>query len=290
MSIRITRFGNLKLNLGECPVWDHAAERLWVMDCRAGRIFSLGGDGKAVLEAELEPPTGSFALCRDGGLIVSRKETIVRLRDGKEEVLARIEESHPNMRLNDGSVLPDGSFAVGTMHVLRAEGEDPLGGLYLLGADGRFAKIGRALAVTNGPHVSPLDGRFYVCDSTPRVILSYAMDADGVLCDERVFAQTEALGSAPDGCCFDTEGGLWTALVHAGAIVRFAPDGTVSQKIDLPLAHPASLCFGGPDFNELYVTSISDSGRLKAEGELDGTVLRITGLGHQGFPSPLFAG
>ena len=288
MSLSIARCGDLKLDLGECPVWEEANQKLWLMDCRQGRIYSMDRDWNASLEAKIEPPTGSFALCADGSLIVSRKETIVRLREGKEEILAQIEESHPNMRLNDGAVMPDGSFVVGTMHVFREPGEEPLGGLYRLSADGRLTRIGRAFGVTNGPKVSPLDGRFYVCDSTPRQIYSYAINEDGSLSDEKLFASTDSLGSAPDGCCFDSEGGLWTALVHAAAIIRFAPDGSVSQRIDLPLAHPASLCFGGPALDELYVTSISDSGRLKAEGPMDGAVLRITGAGYRGLPTPYF--
>lgn len=288
MSIQITRCGDLRLDLGECPIWDIASRKLWLMDCRRGRIYSLDRDFHATLEAELEPPTGSFALCRDGSLIVSRKETVVRLRNGQEEILGRIAESHPNMRLNDGSVMPDGSFIIGTMHVFREPGEEPVGGLYRLGTDGSFARIGRAFGVTNGPNVSPRDGRLYVCDSTPRLIFSYTIGSDGSLSDERLFASTDSLGSAPDGCCFDSDGGLWTALVHAGAIVRFAPDGTVSQRIDLPLSHPASLCFGGFDMDEIYVTSIADSGRLRAEGPLDGAVLRITGSGYRGLPKPCF--
>src|SRR5690606_18303424 len=104
MSLSIARCGDLKLDLGECPVWEEANQKLWLMDCRQGRIYSMDRDWNASLEAKIEPPTGSFALCADGSLIVSRKETIVRRREGKEEILAQIEESHPNMRLNDGAV------------------------------------------------------------------------------------------------------------------------------------------------------------------------------------------
>lgn len=286
MTVTIERVGNLSAALGECPRWDGA--RLWLMDCRKGQILTLDAAGLAEVRAEVPPPAGSFALRQKGGMVVALKEEVVLVdADGTRRSVGRIDDSHPNLRLNDGVVLPDGSFVVGTMHIFREPGEAPLGGIYRLAPDLSFARIAPAVGVTNGPCVSPLDGRLYLCDSAARVIYSCALTGDG-LTDRRVFASTEHLGSAPDGCCFDREGGLWTALVHAGAVVRFGPGGEVDQRIDLPLKHPAALCFGGSDLRDLYVTSISDSGRLKADGPLDGAVLRITGHGRRGLPGDFF--
>src|SRR5690606_30844115 len=117
--------------------------------------------------------------------------------------------------------LPDGSFVVGTMHPLRAAGEAPLGGLYRLDTGLQLHKLEEGLDITNGPGVNPVTGRFHVADSARKVIYSYAMAADGTLADKQVFVRTDAQGSGPDGCCFDNEGGLWTALVRAGALGRF---------------------------------------------------------------------
>lgn len=288
----VERVGTLCTLLGESPVWDAVHQRLWCVDSRAGQVWHIDPQGgHAVCHSvchSVEPPLGSLALNDDGRLVLAMRDAVALYAPdrGDLQVLARLEVPHPHWRLNDGKALPDGSFVVGSMHVFRAEGEPPLGGIYRIDTEGRLTTIGPALGVANGPLVHPQDGRFYIADSTARRIDSLAMAADGQLHDRRTLASTEALGSAPDGCCADAQGGLWTALVHAGALVRFNLAGEVTHRIDLPLQHPTALCFGGEGLDELFVTSIRDSGRLRSEGPLDGALLRVRGSGFSGLSQP----
>lgn len=286
--MQITRLGDLTTALGECPVWH--GQQLWLMDCRVGLIHALHPvTGQRLASHEAPPPTGSFAFNHDGRLVVALKEEIAALNphNGDLQLLARLDVSHPHLRLNDGISLDDGSFVVGTMHVPREPGEALLGGLYRLDTSLQLHRMTDGLGITNGPCVSPVSGRFFVADSAARLIYSHRLQADGSLSDKQVFINTEAQGSGPDGCCFDTAGGLWTALVRAGALARFDKQGQLTHRIELPLAHPSALCFGGPDMTELFVTSISDSGRLSASGPLDGAVLKLRGLGFSGVARPM---
>jgi L-arabinonolactonase len=286
--MKIERLGELKTALGECPQWHRG--QLWLMDCRAGLILALDpGTGAVRNRLHVPAPSGSFAFNADGRIVVALRHAIALLdpATGRLQTLANIGIEHPDLRLNDGTSMADGSFVVGTMYLPREAGEAPLGGLYRLGTDLQLRRIEQGLGIVNGPAVSPLDGRFYVADSAARLIYSYAMTADGTLSDKKVFVHTEPQQSGPDGCCFDNEGGLWTALVRVGAIARFDPQGRLTHRIDLPLAHPTALCFGGEDMATIFVTSISDSGRLSAAGPLDGGVLRLGGSGFCGQPRPL---
>lgn len=286
--MNIQRLGNLKTALGECPVWH--GQQLWLLDCRLGAVFALDPDtGDITARHELPPPLGSFAFNHDGNIVLALKEEVasLNLNTGQLRTLARLDTSHPHLRLNDGISLADGSFVVGTMHVFREAHEAPLGGLYRLDTDLQWRQLETGLGITNGPGVNPVNGRFCVADSERKTVYSYAMAADGTLTDKQVLVQTDEHGSGPDGCCFDSEGGLWTALVRAGALARFDLQGQLTHKIDLPLVHPTALCFGGPDMGDLFVTSISDSGRLSASGPLDGAVLKLTGLGFSGAARPL---
>lgn len=286
----IQRLGDVTLELGECPVW-HGG-RLWVLDCRQGFLCALDPDGGQVLARHAAPaPLGSFAFNGDGSdcAVVALKEEIAALdlRTGRLRTLARIEDSHPHLRLNDGTALADGSFFVGSMHLYLAPGEAPLGGLYRLDASLQLRRLAPGLGIANGPCVSPLNGRLHVADSAARVIYSYALGPDGLLADRQVFARTDAFDAGPDGCTFDTGGGLWTALARAGALLRFDAQGRVAQRVDLPVAHPSAVCFGGPRMADLFVTTIRNSGRLVATGPLDGAVLKLTGLGFTGLPRPV---
>lgn len=281
--MKIERLGELRTALGECPVW-HGG-RLWLMDCRAGLILALDpSTGEVLTRLQVPAPAGCFAFHGEGGLVVALKDEIVLLdpADGSLRSLAVVGVGHPDVRLNDGCAMPDGSFVVGTMHVPREAGEVPLGGVYRLDDALQLQRIAPGLGVCNGPGVNPADGRFYVADSAARMVYSYAVERDGSLSDRRVFVDTEGLASGPDGCCFDTQGGLWTALVRVGALARFDLDGRLTARVDLPVAHPASLCFGGAGMDTVFVTSISDSGRLRASGALDGGVLKVSGLGFRG--------
>ncbi|OZI71793.1 SMP-30/gluconolactonase/LRE family protein [Bordetella genomosp. 12] len=286
--MQIARIGTVRTALGECPVWDEKQGQLWMADCRAGLILALDPDSGAARQWQLPAPLGSFALNGDDALVVALKASfaLLDLHAGSLCELASIGDSHPNLRLNDGAAMPDGSFVAGTMHIYREPQEPPLGGLYRLDRQGGLALLARGLGVVNGPGMDPSGSHLYVCDSSQRKIFRFQVGDDGGLREQEVFVDTQALGSAPDGCCFDAEGGLWTALVHAGAIARFDRQGRLDARIDLPLRHPASLCFGGADLDDIYVTSISDSGRLAADGPLDGALLRVRGSGVRGAARP----
>ena len=105
-----------------------------------------------------------------------------------------------------------------------------------------------------------------------------------------MFADLKPLETAPDGGTVDAEGNVWSALVRSGEIGCFAPDGSLLRRIAMPCALPSSVMFAGPELDEIYVTSISDSGSRTADGPDDGGLFRITGLGVHGLPEPRFAG
>lgn len=272
-------------DLGECPLWNPSSQELWYMDCRNGRIIRRAKSGFEKVYS-VPSPAGSFSFNGDGELIVALKNEICvfDIESERPIVLKKVPESNENIRLNDGVSLPDGSFIVGTMHVDRRADEEAQGGLYRLDKSGGIEKIWDAFGVANGPNFNQLDGRFYICDSSKRKIYSFEI-TNGSLSDQADFVDTSELGSAPDGCKFDSEGGMWVALVHAGCIVRYDSRGTLTHRIDLPLSHPSSLCFGGVDLDIIYVTSIRDSGRLRADGPNDGLTLEVKYAGFKGLPA-----
>ena len=53
--------------------------------------------------------------------------------------------------------------------------------------------------------------------------------------------------------------------------------GKVLDKFDMPCSEMTSVAFGGPDFDELFVTSI-----YKPDQPLCGSLFRLTGLGVKG--------
>ena len=276
-----------KAALGECPQWDAETKSLWWLDCRRGIIYCKEIASGLHRQFELPAPMGSMAFNCDGQLVIALKEEVVLFdpASGRIRPFGRVEEQHTHLRLNDGAALPDGRFLVGTMHTFRSPGEAPLGGLYVVETDGAMHRVDWGLGVVNGPVTHPLTGTIYVADSEARHIYAYSC-TDQDRWQRRLFVDTQALDSSPDGCCFDTQGGLWTALVRKGQLARFDERGQLTHLVPVPLTHPSALCFGGTDMRDIYVTSISDSGRLRADKALDGHVLCLRGLDFQGASRP----
>ena len=60
----------------------------------------------------------------------------------------------------------------------------------------------------------------------------------------------------PDGIALDEAGGLWVALLGAGCVRRYV-NGDVDLELAVPQPLVTSLCFGGADGRDLYVTTAS---------------------------------
>jgi sugar lactone lactonase YvrE len=155
------------------------------------------------------------------------------------------------VRFNDGRVDRQGRFWAGSM--VEGFGE-PTGKLYCL-AKGVSEEHLTGISICNSLCFSP-DGRhMYFADSPRRTILKFVLDADtGALSNRLAFARTPR-GAFPDGSNVDSDGHLWNAQWGAGCVVRYAPDGTVSGRVELPVTQPTCVAFGGEAFDLLFVTS-----------------------------------
>ena len=71
MAIGIERIGRTQDRLGESPVWSAGEGRLYWIDSLAGVLHRLDPETGAHESFDVPPPVGSFALRRDGGVILA---------------------------------------------------------------------------------------------------------------------------------------------------------------------------------------------------------------------------
>ena len=290
--MEIRRVGDTKDQLGESPCWDADAQAVCWIDTLAGTLSRLEPQSGTLETHHLPAPVGSIAPCRGDGVVVALRRSFAcyDFCTRELETLATLALDHPEVRFNDGKCDPWGNFVAGTMHGRRRPGDPVLGGLYRLRPDRSVEQLADDIGFANGPCFSP-DGRtFYVADSLERTIWAYQYHPDGPLANKRVFASTEAFDSGPDGATVDAQGYVWTVLVRASQLARFSPDGKLQQRVDMPLSYPTSLCFGGPRYERLFVTSISRSHRLEGTRDADGGLFVIDGLPVGGRPPHRFGG
>src|SRR3569833_4436424 len=142
------------------------------------------------------------------------------------------------------------------------------GSVFLVKADGRVRQVAEDVAFPNGMAVTPDNATLIVADSYRHQLVAFAIDADGVLSDRRVWAE---LGEGvPDGICVDAQNAVWYAAVPHPRCVRVAEGGTVLQTLDLDRG--AFACtLGGPGRTTLFVVAAEWRGMTRSEMVTPGT-------------------
>jgi len=284
--------------LGEGPLWDVDEQRFYWLDCHHNTIFRSTARGTEI-ETWTTPTTiGSLAIRKGGGAIVSLRNGLhlFDFKTGTLDFVAYPEEGMENIRLNDGKVDRQGRFIVGSYDETMfgpAPNANPRGSLYRLDTDLTLTKLESGIAVSNGPCWSPDGATFYFADTWANTVWAYDYDgATGTPTNKRDFVKGSG-GGMPDGATVDSEGYFWNAWNGAGSgsgdVRRYAPDGTLDRRIQLPSMKVTSLAFGGPNLDILYVTSMNMTGFPEDRPE-DGGLFAITGLGVTGVPEPRFGG
>jgi sugar lactone lactonase YvrE len=273
----VSLFVDTHCTLGESPVYDPRNTTLYFVDINENAVHSVEykGDGTAGAHKvyHLDEPVGCVFLTTDVarvGVATMRRISLISLTDPmsmKEVgVLPDGVGTDPNMRFNDGKVVPDGShLVVGHMDSKWREGKP--GKLYSWSASTRsFEDITphAGIGLPNGM-VWTKDGTVCtIVDSCAESITSYETDTHGVpTSKEGKFIRCSPTGHAhvPDGMTSDSQGNLWVALGESGSVVCY--DGTSGEeirRINLPIRRPTSCNFGGPGLETLFVTSRVETG------------------------------
>jgi L-arabinonolactonase len=284
--VEIKRISTTKNHLGEGPLWDVESKSLYWVDSLKGEIFKLTDQG-GIESWQLPCMIGSLA-------IVSAQKAILALQSGfhffsfaSGELSAIIdpESDQPDTRFNDGKTDRSGSFLAGSMGIKIRDRS--LGALYRISPELDLEVLEPDVIVANGPCFSP-DGSILYFNDGRRRILAYDYDPAGPLKNKRVFFEGAEHNTGSDGATVDSDGNVWVALTGSSEIGCIHPDGELAERIPMPIKLPSSLMFGGDNLNELYVTSISNSGNRTSDEEGAGGLYRLTGIGATGIAEKRF--
>ena len=272
----ITPLTDIRSALGEGPLWDAPRSRLFWVDSLKGRLFSRSESG---IERRWQLPSMLGSLC-----VIDASRVILALQSGLHEfnltteTLTLIHDPEPNQpktRLNDGKTDRQGQFLFASMGIKdRTQG---WGGLYRLKHDLTVEQLLSDVIVGNGPCFSPVGDTLYFSDGRG-VMNRYDYDPDGPLSRPQSFFDARALGLACDGATVDAQGNIWTAFIGSGAIGCIEPSGELKQTVKMPIPLPSSVMFGGPDLEDLFVTSISDSGNRRDQQPQSGLTFKVENL------------
>jgi sugar lactone lactonase YvrE len=244
-----------RAELGEGIVWDDALARLVWVDIMRGRVHRFDPASGAADVREIGQPVGAAAPAADGSLVVATPQGFARLdfESVRLTPLAAVETDLPGNRMNDGACDPAGRFWAGTMALDERPGA---GSLYRLDPDGRVTPMISDVTISNGLAWSA-DARrmFYVDSPTQRIDVFDFDQATGAIGNRRPFASIAVEDGIPDGLTIDVDDGVWVALWGGGRLHRYTRNGDLDRVVRLPVTHPTRCAFGGPDLDELFVTS-----------------------------------
>lgn len=251
---------NERAEIGEGPSWDSDNDLLYWVDIPKARIFVYNPytNHNRMIDLSYNFETvSSVAARKSGGLVFTadRKFAAINLRTEGVAILGEVESDKPGNRFNDGKCDPAGRFVAGTMKK-NPDGR-PDGTLYIMDADHSIRVLETGLGISNGLGWSPDYTKFYLADSESKEVWKYDYDLDKGEIRNRQVAFTLPLGmGVADGMTIDAEGMIWLALWDGAQITRWNPStGQYLSAYKFPAKRTSSCVFGGPDLDELFVTS-----------------------------------
>ena len=271
---------------GEGPVWEVRAGLLHWVDMLAGDVMSWQPPDGQIERQHVANVAAAIRPRRDGGLVVATQRGFALLETGSNRVipLATAFED-PSLRMNDGGCDPQGRFYCGSMAYDSTPGR---GSLYRLDLDHAVQVILRGATVSNGL-VWSLDGStVYYIDTPTQHVDAFDFDAtEGRFSNRRTVVEIARSEGEPDGMTIDADGCLWVAMWGGGAVHRYTPQGRLDAVVDLPVSQVSACTFGGPNLDELYITT-SRLGLGDREPQAGALFVSRPGVG--GVPAHEYAG
>jgi DNA-binding IclR family transcriptional regulator len=229
---------------GAFPCWSAQAEGgLWWADALAPAVHLASAEGDRIVTA-LDAPIDGLLLHAGGAAVLAGGAWQAVAPDGSLRGLP----GWPRRRIAALCAGPDGALwgciADGEgwrVAALSAEGQ-ALGGW-------RLAEPATALAWDAAGR------RLYVACAESGTLQVAAVGSTAL----RRLATVPKGSGRLGGLAVDERGGIWSTLRGGWSVVRFEPDGTVSQVVALPVPAPTDLGFGGADARTLYITSARET-------------------------------
>lgn len=298
-----------RAHLGESIIWDDRDGCLYWLDVEAPAVHTYhlaSGERRS-----WTPPSfvSSLAVRRDGGFIATSRDGYAIIDPSKNEFTLLFDpRKDPKLaRFNDGALDHSGRFWSGTVSnsqwddtTTAVDSESSVkdlerrqqGELFRLDGTREAACVDTGYIATNGPAFSP-DGRtLYENDSILRLTYAYDLAEDGVLSGKRVHLRHDVRDGIPDGMTCDSEGGLWIAFYDNIYLRRYAPDGSLIERRELPVRQGLRPAFGGDRLDRLFLSSgtLAFTEQTWHEQPLGGSLFEILNPGVSGVPTVPFPG
>jgi len=288
MSIFIETVYQGPMQLGEGPHWDADRQQLYFVDI-VGRRFHRFNPATGVTTFVNLADSIGFGVPVEGNprkFIVAQGRNFAILDwDGNStnptsvDVVALTDIEYPGNRINDAKCDRRGRLWGGTI-VENGEPQNS-GSFYRLDLESNLTRQFGGVSVSNGIAWNAAGNVMYYIDTDTRKVDRFDFNEEnGTIANRQTLfdlANTSLQGS-PDGMTIDAEGNLWVALWGGSKIIQVnGVTGQLLREVTLPTTDITSAAWGGPNLDQLYVTSAGFNNEARR-----GSVFRLTNTGTRG--------
>jgi gluconolactonase len=226
----------------------NAAGEVFFQDIPNGKTYKVGLDGKLVTINEDSKRASGTSFGPGGKRYEVAGATKQIISYDKNEKATIVTDSFPG---NDLVVAGNGNT-----YVTVPNGATQPGKIYLIRPNGEKMIVDSGLKFPNGLTLSPDQTQLYVAESASHWIWIYKILPDGKLAWKQRYGwlhvpDTEE-NAWPDGLKCDTAGRVYTTTRLGIQVLDQI--GRVNAIIPVPSGQASNCCFGGADFNILYVS------------------------------------
>jgi gluconolactonase len=226
-----------------------AQGNVFYQDIPASITYKVGADGRTTKFSTEAKRASGTCFGTDGSRyeVAGGAKQIIRYDvTGKATVIA------DNINGNDLLVMRNGN-----VYVTVPDGSEKPSKLILIRPGGEKVTVDSGLKFINGLTLTPDQTQLYVAESASHWVWIYTIREDGTLANKQRFGWLHSPDNSetawPDGMKCDTAGRLYVATRLGIQVLD--PLGRVNAILPVPSGQASNCCFGGPNFDVLYVSS-----------------------------------
>ncbi|MFD2523696.1 SMP-30/gluconolactonase/LRE family protein [Emticicia soli] len=239
----------------------NAAGEVFYQDIPNSKTYKVGLDGKlTVLDLDAKKASGT-AFSPDGKRYVvagGAKQIISYDPTGKETVVADDQTG------NDIVVAKNGNI-----YFTAPNGVSNPSKLYLIKPNGEKVEVDQGLKFANGLTLSPDQTQLYVTESASHWVWVYQIQADGALAHKQRYGWLHVRdvdeNAWSDGLKCDKDGRIYVTTLTGIQVLD--QTGRVNAILPVPKTkgQVSNVCFGGPNFDIMYITCVDKVYRRKVK-------------------------
>jgi gluconolactonase len=226
-----------------------ATGEVYFQDIPNSKTYKVGLDGK-VIDLKIDSKMAGGTGFDDKGIrytvATATNQILSYDAKGKEKVVAS------GIAGNDIAVAKNGNI-----YVTAPDGMEKASKIYLVRANGEKVVVDEGMKYANGLALTPDQTQLYVAEMGTHFVYLFSIKPDGTLANKQrydwLYTPDNQDNAGADGLKVDSAGRVYVATRLGIQVADQA--GRVNIIFPIPNGQPANLCFGGSNFDVMYVAS-----------------------------------